>query len=105
MRTFVSTAFMQLLAREAARRLGRDRVGAHPRDHPFQDALALFGVSSLRRHDARLADGQFDLGAFGKVAGRLRDEGAVAVDCLECLRHDLTPLPPFYTVKASRYSP
>src|SRR3712207_3494586 len=105
MRTFVSTAFMQFLAREATRGLGWDGVGAHPRDHPFQDALPLFGVGGLRRHDAKPVDGQFNLGAFGKVAGGLRDEYAVAVDCLECLRHCLTPLPPFYTVTASRYSP
>src|SRR5919112_5461616 len=105
MRTLVSTAFMQFLACEAARSVGRQRVGAHIFHHLSQDALPLLRVCDRWRDEVRRADCDLHFRPFGQVARRLRDERPVAVDCFQSLRHVLTPSSTFYTVTASRYSP
>src|ERR1051326_3811046 len=77
MRTFVSTAFMQLIASQLGR-VGSERLGHHALNDLVQYPLPLGRGGDARRRNGGGFDDHLHLRSFGQSARLLGDELAVA---------------------------
>src|SRR5437763_13917822 len=78
---------MQFLASEARGSVSGDRIVTHVLNQLFQNALTFLWVCYGWWDRVRIMNGQFHFRTFGQVAGGLRNECAVLINCFQSLNH------------------